>query len=48
MVQGLVADLDAVQRARALARLLALLDAHDIGEGVWFDSAAWLVTARWC
>lgn len=46
MVQGLIADLDATARARALDRLQAMLDAHDTGEGVWFDSGAWLVTAR--
>jgi hypothetical protein len=45
MAEDLVADLDAVERARALDRLLALLDAHDTGEGVWFDSSAWLITA---
>jgi SAM-dependent methyltransferase len=46
MVEDLVAGLDAAARARALDRLLAMLDAHDTGEGVWFDSGAWLVTAR--
>jgi SAM-dependent methyltransferase len=46
MVQDLVADLDAAATARAHDRLLAMLDAHDTGEGVWFDSGAWLVTAR--
>lgn len=46
MVKDLVADLDAAATARALDRLLAMLDAHDTGEGVWFDSRAWLVTAR--
>lgn len=46
MVQGLVAGLDATATAHALDRLLAMLDAHDTGEGVWLDSAAWLVTAR--
>jgi SAM-dependent methyltransferase len=46
MVQDLVADLDAAATARALDRLLAMLDAHDTGEGVWFDSATWLITAR--
>lgn len=46
MVQHLVADLDAEATASALDRLQAMLDAHDTGEGVWFDSAAWLVTAR--
>ncbi|WP_046472331.1 class I SAM-dependent methyltransferase [Allosalinactinospora lopnorensis] len=46
MAKDLVADLDAAATARALDRLLAMLDAHDTGEGVWLDSGAWLVTAR--
>jgi len=46
MAEDLVADLDATERARALERLLALLDAHDTGNGVWFDSRAWLINAR--
>ena len=46
MGQDLLADLDAGSRSRARDRLLAVLDTHDTGEGVWFDSAAWLVTAR--
>ncbi|MCT2582392.1 class I SAM-dependent methyltransferase [Actinophytocola gossypii] len=46
MVQGLVADLDSTEKARALDRLTTMLDDHDTGDGVWFDSAAWLVTAR--
>jgi SAM-dependent methyltransferase len=46
MVQDLIADLDAAATACALDRLLAMLDAHDTGDGVWFDSDAWLVTAR--
>lgn len=29
-----------------LGRLRAVLAAHDTGDGVWFDSRAWLVTAR--
>ncbi len=45
MVEDSVADLDATERARARERLLALLDAHDTGEGVWFDSSAWLTSA---
>ena len=45
MAEDLVADLDAPERARALERVQAMLDAHDSGEGVWFDSRAWLVTA---
>jgi len=31
---------------RALDRLRAMLEAHQGPDGVWFDSAAWLVTAR--
>ena len=45
MVDDLVAAMDATERARALERLMVLLDAHDTVEGVWFDSRAWLVTA---
>jgi len=29
---------------RVVARLT--VDAHDTGDGVWFDSRAWLVTAH--
>ncbi|ONI89621.1 methyltransferase [Actinosynnema sp. ALI-1.44] len=46
MVQDLLADLDATQTSHAVDRLMTMLDAHDTGAGVWFDSAAWLVTAR--
>jgi len=45
MVDDPIAGLDATERTHALDRLLAMLDAHDTGEGVWFDSRAWLVTA---
>jgi SAM-dependent methyltransferase len=45
MTDDAIADLDATERTRALERLLVMLDAHDTGEGVWFDSRAWLVTA---
>jgi SAM-dependent methyltransferase len=45
MVDDLVADMDAAEKALALERLMEMLDAHDTGEGVWFDSRAWLVTA---
>jgi len=45
MVDDLVADMDAAERALALERLMDMLDAHDTGDGVWFDSRAWLVTA---
>lgn len=46
MVDYLVPDLDPTEKTHALDRLLTVLDAHDTGEGVWFDSAAWLVTAE--
>lgn len=46
MVKDLLADVDTAATARALDRLLATLDAHDTGEGVWFDSRAWRVTAH--
>ena len=45
IVDDLVEDLDTTGKARALERLMDLLDTHDTGEGVWFDSHAWLVTA---
>jgi SAM-dependent methyltransferase len=46
MVSGLLTGLDTVAKERALDRLLTMLDAHDTGDGVWLDSAAWLVTAH--
>lgn len=46
MAKDWLADLDAPSAERALDRLRATLDAHDTGDGVWFDSRAWLVTAR--
>ncbi|NED99256.1 class I SAM-dependent methyltransferase [Phytoactinopolyspora halotolerans] len=46
MAAELVTDLDAASSQRALDRLRAVLAAHDTGDGVWFDSRAWLVTAR--
>lgn len=45
MVEDQIADLDATQKARALDRLLTMLDAHDTGQGVWLDSHAWMITA---
>jgi hypothetical protein len=33
-------------RERALAALRETLMAHNTGRGVWFDSRAWIVTAR--
>ncbi|MFF4273560.1 class I SAM-dependent methyltransferase [Streptomyces sp. NPDC001536] len=46
MAEDWLADLDARSAERALDRLRATLDAHDTGDGVWFDSRAWLVSAR--
>lgn len=45
MAKELIADLDAASVERALGRLRVTLDAHDTGDGVWFGSRAWLVTA---
>jgi SAM-dependent methyltransferase len=41
----LLADLDAATTVRAHRRLRASLAAHDTGDGVLFDSRAWIVTA---
>ncbi|MGH7610367.1 MAG: class I SAM-dependent methyltransferase [Candidatus Dormibacteria bacterium] len=38
--------LDPAAAARALGRLREMLAAHMNGNGVWFDSRAWVVTAR--
>jgi SAM-dependent methyltransferase len=46
MAKELVTGLDAASAESALDRLYATLDAHDTGDGVWFDSRAWLVIAR--
>ena len=37
---------DPAAAARALGRLREMLAAHLSGNGVWFDSRAWIVTAR--
>jgi SAM-dependent methyltransferase len=42
----LLAELDPAAAERARARLRAALAAHAAGDGVWFDSRAWIVTAR--
>jgi SAM-dependent methyltransferase len=42
----LLAGLDAAGTERALGRLRATLAAHMAGDGVWFDSRAWIVSAR--
>ena len=44
--KDLLASLDAVQAEQARARLRATLDAHNTGGGVYFDSRAWIITAR--
>lgn len=44
--QDLLADLDAATAEQARTRLRATLAAHDTGGGVYFDSRAWIVTAR--
>jgi len=46
MAKEWVAELDAASAERALDRLCATLDAYGTGDGVWFDSRAWLVSAR--
>ena len=38
--------LDPAAAGRALGRLREMLAAHLSGNGVWFDSRAWIVTAR--
>jgi hypothetical protein len=37
--------LDPVAAERALKRLRETLAAHASGDGIWFDSRAWIVTA---
>jgi SAM-dependent methyltransferase len=46
MAKEALTDLDPASAERAVDRLHATLAAHDTGNGVWFDSRAWLVTAR--
>ncbi|MFG3224765.1 class I SAM-dependent methyltransferase [Kitasatospora sp. NPDC048194] len=42
----MLTDLDETARSRALADLRTTLEAHETRSGVWFDSAAWLITTR--
>jgi SAM-dependent methyltransferase len=44
--KDLIADLDAAAAEDARVRLRATLDAHSTGDGVYFDSRAWIVTTR--
>ncbi len=44
-VRGLLEGLDEDQTARALDALHATLVEHDTGDGVWFDSGAWVIRA---
>jgi SAM-dependent methyltransferase len=46
MAKEWLSDPDAASAERAFDRLRVTLDAHDSGDGVWFDSRAWLVVAR--
>ncbi len=46
MTKDLLAPLDAAAAQRALVRLRRTLAAHETGDGVLFDSRAWIVTAR--
>ncbi|MFQ6392333.1 class I SAM-dependent methyltransferase [Nocardia sp. KC 131] len=46
MASDLLAQLDADETERALERLRMVMAAHSTTDGVWFDSRAWLVTAR--
>ena len=44
--RDVIGRLDSAAAARALGRLRKMLAAHLSGDGVWFDSRAWIVTAR--
>lgn len=46
MTRGMLDGLDNRTTAQALEALRATLAAHDTGEGVLFDSSAWLITAH--
>ncbi len=46
LTKGLTQDLDDEATERALASLHQLTVDHQDPEGVLFDSAAWLITAR--
>ena len=44
--RDVLSRLDRAAADRALGRLREMLAAHLYGDGVWFDSRAWIVTAR--
>jgi hypothetical protein len=46
MTKQLLAQLAAARADRALDQLRAALAVRDTGSGVYFDSRAWLITAR--
>ncbi|MGH7687373.1 MAG: class I SAM-dependent methyltransferase [Candidatus Dormibacteria bacterium] len=46
IVRGLTADLDEGAAARGFERLRSSLEQHATADGVLFDAAAWLITAR--
>jgi hypothetical protein len=44
--RDLLGRLDAAGAERALGRLREMLARHQRADGVWFDSRAWIVSAR--
>ena len=46
MTKELLTELDPSKREHAIERLRATLVEHETDGGVWFDSRAWIVTAR--
>jgi hypothetical protein len=46
MASDLLVRLDAEETERALDRLRLVMAEHSTTGGVWFDSRAWLITAR--
>jgi SAM-dependent methyltransferase len=46
--RDILSRLDPAAAARALGRLRETLATHMSGNGVWFDSRAWIVSARRC
>jgi hypothetical protein len=45
-VRKTLQHLDPASREHALHRLVRTLEAHTRTDGIWFDSRAWIVTAR--